>query len=157
MIAKAYPDEEEEALTAKRQREEEFAKGMEEHQQRFFRAVSDAKPYLDYAALLAGGAVVSVVLFTALHAFFSGAWSTERSLLVAAVAGYYVVQVHSTHDEGKRISGRHEPHPFGEAAALALPVLATSFSHAPLALRLLQRDRRRRGDPGVCLVGLRNR
>jgi hypothetical protein len=89
VIAKAYPDEEEEALIAARQREEEFAKGMREHQQQFFSAVSDAKPYLDYFALLLANAVMSALFFGSIAALASGGRPyLERSLVVMLISSF---------------------------------------------------------------------
>jgi hypothetical protein len=92
-VPKAYPEgynpEEEAAFLAKCHREQEFAEGMQERQEKFFGAVSDAKPYLDYIAFLTVYAIVAAVFFTALIAFFSrGAWTTERTFVVMLISGF---------------------------------------------------------------------
>lgn len=93
MIAKAYPDDEELALMAKRQREEEreeeFAKGMQEHQKQFFSAVSDSKPYVDYFGLLLANAIMAALFFGSIVALTEGGRPYfERSLVVMLISGF---------------------------------------------------------------------
>jgi hypothetical protein len=73
------------------QRHQEFEAGMQAYQEKFFGAVSEAKPYLDYLGLLTANAVISALMFNSLLTFWSR-WP-ERSLLIMAIAAFLYVKL----------------------------------------------------------------
>jgi hypothetical protein len=58
--------------------------GMQVRQEEFFKAVSEAKPYLDYVSLLTIHAIIAGLFFASLRLFVVGR-SPERSLGIMAI------------------------------------------------------------------------
>jgi hypothetical protein len=85
------PPVEDEAASVMHQRHQEFEAGMRVYKEKFFGAVSDAKPYVDYLGLLTANAVISALMSNSLLTFWSQ--RPERSLLVMVIAAFLYVKL----------------------------------------------------------------
>ena len=124
-------------LYLRRQREEEFADGMQEHRERFLRAVSDSKPYVDFVALLAILAVVGALFATGINGLAEGHRWPERYVAIIAIAIYLGVRMFphlvATNDAIAAMSFIklaklfRLPYPFKSARSTALRVIFETY------------------------------